>query len=325
MSMSLPTEKKKADVSMRTPLLRRFRRLLMRMRRNWQIYLFMLLPLIYLFVFKYQPMYGAQIAFRRYSPRFGIWDSPWVGLAQFEKFFNSYQFERVITNTIRLAFYSLIAGFPLPVLLALMMNSTRSKGFRSLVENVTYMPHFISTVVMVGMMMQFFNVRTGSFSALYTFLTGQKMVDVMSIPDTFPHMYVWSGVWQSTGWASVSYIATLAGVSPELHEAAIVDGATKMQRILHVDFPVIIPTAIILLILNCGNVMNLGFEKVYLMQTSPNLAVSEIISTYVYKIGLQGQQYSYASAIGLFNNAINFVILIAVNQAARRLGETSLW
>ena len=301
--------------------------LLLQMRRHWRIYVLMFIPLVYLIVFKYVPMYGAQIAFKRYSARFGIWDSPWVGLAQFEKFFNSYQFERVITNTIRLALYSLVAGFPLPILLALMMNAVRSKGLRSYVENVTYMPHFISTVVMVGIMVQFFNVRTGAFSSFYTLLTGQKMVDLMSIPTAFTHMYVWSGVWQNIGWDSIIYMAALSSVDDTLHEAAVIDGASRFQRVLHVDIPAIVPTITITLILRCGGLMNIGFDKVYLMQNELNLRTSEVISTYVYKVGLASStsDFSYSTAIGLFNSVVNMILLVIVNTVSRRVGETSLW
>lgn len=293
-------------------------------RRNFVLYLFLLPMLLYVAVFNYAPLYGLQIAFKNFIASEGVLGSPWVGFAHFEKFFSSPLFGSLLANTLILSLYQLVVSFPIPILLALVLHYTPGRKLKRITQTATYAPYFISTVVLVGMLLVFFDPTSGVGTQLLRKL-GMTNPQLTMDPEAFRHLYVWSGVWQSTGWASVIYIATLAGVSPELHEAAIVDGATKMQRILHVDFPVIIPTAIILLILNCGNVMNLGFEKVYLMQTSPNLAVSEIISTYVYKIGLQGQQYSYASAIGLFNNAINFVILIAVNQAARRLGETSLW
>lgn len=191
-------------------------------------------------------------------------------------------------------------------------------------QTATYAPHFISTVVLVGMMFVFFDPAAGIGTTILKGF-GMNNPQVLTDPASFPHLYVWSAIWQTTGWSSIIYIAALSGVSPELHEAAIADGASKLQRIIYIDIPMLIPTAVILLILNCGNIMNLGFEKVYLMQTAPNLSTSEVISTYVYKIGLQGQQYSYASAIGLFNNIINFTILILVNQIAGKTTENSLW
>lgn len=293
-------------------------------RKNYVLYLFLLPMLVYIAVFNYAPLYGLQIAFKNFVASEGILGSDWVGFAHFEKFFSSPLFGSLLGNTLTLSLYQLLVSFPIPILLALVLHYTPGKYLKRVTQTATYAPYFISTVVLVGMLLVFFDPASGVGTMLLKKL-GMANPQLTMDPDAFRHLYVWSGVWQSTGWASVIYIATLAGVSPELHEAAVVDGATKLQRVWHVDFPVLMPTAIILLILNCGSIMNLGFEKVFLMQTSPNLAVSEIISTYVYKIGLQGQQYSYASAIGLFNNAINFIILISVNQIAGRLGETSLW
>lgn len=300
----------------------------MRMRRSWQMYLFLLLPVIYLIIFKYWPMLGAQIAFRQYTPRLGIWGSKWVGLAQFTKFFNSYQFGRVFSNTLWLSLYSLLAGFPLPILAALCINALRSNRYRSLIQNITYMPHFISTVVMVGMLMQVFNSRVGIFAVLYRTVTGVVDVpDLLARPSAFPHLYVWSGIWQSTGWGTIIYVAALSGVDPELHEAAVIDGASRFQRLLHVDFPSVLPTITIMLILRCGQLMGIGFDKVYLMQNKLNLSTSEVIATYVYKVGLaQGSNdFSYATAIGLFNSVINMIMLVIVNTVSRRVGETSLW
>ena len=298
-----------------------------RMRRHWQMYLVALLPLAYLVIFKYVPMLGVQIAFKRYVVRAGIWGSPWVGFAQFQKFFSSYQFERVITNTLTLSLYALVAGFPLPILLALMMNASRSKRFQGFVQNVTYMPHFISTVVMVGILNQFFNVRYGGFARLFGFLYGGTVPDLLANPSAFVHMYVWSGVWQGMGWGSVIYMAALAGVDESLHEAAVLDGASRLQRIWHIDLPAIVPTITITLILRCGNLMGIGFDKVFLMQNNLNLRASEVISTYVYKVGLASStsDFSYSTAIGLFNSVINLTVLLIVNAISRRVGETSLW
>ncbi|MDD3409176.1 MAG: ABC transporter permease subunit [Eubacteriales bacterium] len=295
-------------------------------RKHWQLYLFLLLPLLYLIVFKYYPMLGAQIAFRKFKPQMGIWGSPWVGFANFSKFFSSYQFTRVISNTLTLSFYSLLAGFPIPVMLALMLNSLQGKRYRNLVETVAYMPHFISTVVLVGMMMQVFNPHIGVVGALYRLVAGASMPDLFGRASAFSHLYVWSGVWQNAGWNTIIYTAALAGVDTELHEAAQIDGASRFRRVLHIDLPAVLPTITIMLILNAGNIMSIGFEKDYLMQTDLNLQTSEIISTYVYKVSfVQGSDFSYAGAVGLFNSVVNMILLVTVNALSRRLGESSLW
>ena len=300
---------------------------LIKVRRCWQLYLFLLIPVVYIIVFKYIPMAGIQIAFRQYTPRLGFWGSKWVGLKQFIKFFNSYQFERVFFNTLRLSFYSLIAGFPLPVILALLLNSLRSKRYRSIIENVIYMPYFISTVVIVGIITQLFNTRIGLFSQLWRSVSNAPVPDLLANASFFPHMYVWSGIWQGTGWGTVIYLAALAGVDPEQHEAAVIDGASRFQRLLHVDFPAIVPTIAITLILRCGSLMGIGFDKVYLMQNDLNLRASEVISTYVYKVGLSagGGDFSYATAIGLFNSVINLAMLTTVNFVSRKVSDNSLW
>ena len=297
------------------------------LRRHWQMYLFALLPLIYLIVFKYVPMLGVQIAFKRYNARMGMWGSPWVGFMQFTKFFSSYQFERVLTNTIVLSLYSLVAGFPLPIVLALMMNAMRSNRMRSFVQNVTYMPHFISTVVMVGILNQFFNTRYGGFANIWHLFSNGKVPDLLSSASAFTHMYVWSGVWQSMGWGSIIYMAALSNVDETLHEAAMIDGASRLQRIFCIDIPAIIPTITITLILRCGHIMGIGFDKVYLMQNNLNLRASEVIATYVYKVGLASttSDFSYSTAISLFNSVVNLLLLLIVNTVSRKVGETSLW
>lgn len=294
-------------------------------KKYWQLYLFLTLPLVYLLVFKYYPMLGAQIAFKEFRPQYGIWGSEWVGFANFERFFSSYQFQRVITNTLVLSFYSLLASFPIPIILALMLNSLRNKRFKNVIETIAYIPHFISIVVLVGMMMQMLNPHIGILGAIYR-LFGQSAPDLFGSPAAFPHLYVWSGIWQNTGWGTIIYTAALAGVDQELHEAAEIDGASRFQRILHIDLPSILPTVTIMLILNAGNIMSIGFEKDYLMQTDLNLRSSEIISTYVYKVSfVQGSDFSYAGAIGLFNSVVNMALLVTVNAISSRLSETSLW
>lgn len=297
-------------------------------RRDWQLYVFMLIPLIWVIIFCYAPMFGAQIAFRKYQPRLGIWDSPWVGFYQFKKFFNSYQFSRVMMNTVVISLYTILCSFPLPIIFALVLNSTRSRKFRTVTQTIVTMPHFISVVVLVGILLQIFNSRTGVYGTLMESITGAYPEDLFSKPANFRHMYVWSGVWQQFGWNSIVYIAALAAVSPELHEAAQIDGASRFQRMLHVDFPAILPTITIMLILRMGSVMTIGFEKVYLMQNSLNLTASEIISTYVYKVGLSSAgttDLSYSTAIGLFNSAINLVLISVTNFIARKLDGNGLW
>lgn len=300
----------------------RLRRFARSLRRNWALYAFLLPTLAYLIVFHYWPLYGVQIAFKNFRAIKGIWGSEWVGLENFEKFFSSYMFGDLFRNTLLLSVYQLIASFPFPIVLALLINYSVSRKLGKVTQMATYAPHFISTVVLVGMLMVFMS-EDGILNQLLRLL-GLRSVPFLSDSTKFRHIYVWSHIWQRTGYNSVIYIAALAGVSPVLHEAAIVDGANKLQRIWHIDLPAIMPTAIILLIMNTGNVLSLGFEKVYLMQNDLNLGVSEIISTYVYKIGLVNAQYSYSTAIGLFNNAVNLVILLAVNKLADKLSGSSL-
>ena len=297
-----------------------------RLFEHRQLYLFLLLPLVYLIIFSYIPMAGVQIAFRKYTIRGGIWDSPWIGLKNFSRFFNSYMFERVLVNTLTLSFYGLLAGFPLPILFALCLNVMRNQRFKKAVQLVTYAPHFISTTVLVGMMMALLNPRSGLYGTLCFALTGSYPVDLFSSADAFKHLYVWSDVWQSLGWNAIIYIAALSGVDMELHEAAQIDGASRFQRMIHIDLMSILPTASIMLILSAGNIMSVGFEKVYLMQNDINLRASEIISTYVYKVGLTGTtDFSYSTAIGLFNSEVNMLILLLVNGVTRRLSSTSLF
>ena len=274
-----------------------------RIARHWQLYVFLLLPLIYLLIFHYYPMTGVQIAFKKYSARLGIWGSPWVGLKNIQKFFNSVRFTTIVGNTLRLSLYSLIAGFPLPVIFALMLGVMRNERYKKVVQTITYMPHFISVVVLVSMILQIFNPILGIYGKAYSALFGTAAPDLLGSPAALPHIYVWSGIWQSFGWDSIIYVAALAAVSPELHEAAQIDGASRFQRVLHVDLPAILPTATIMLILRTGKVMSIGFEKIFLLQNDLNLTTSEVISTYVYKVSLKASvpDFSYSTAIDLFN------------------------
>lgn len=295
-----------------------------RLRRSWQLYILLLPAVAGLLLFSYVPMYGIQLAFRDYNPMDGIIGSPWVGLDHFVRFFNSPQFKSLLVNTLAISFYSLIVGFPIPIILALGLNHVISLRFKKTVQTVTYAPYFISTVVLVGILNIFLSTDGGLINILVKFFGGDPIL-FMGQEKFWRHIYVWSGIWQSMGWNAVIYIAALSGVSQEMHEAAIIDGATKLQRVCYIDFPTILPTIVITLILSCGSVMGVGFEKAYLMQNPLNLGVSEVISTYIYKIGLINAEYGFSTAVGLFNSLVNCIVLLSVNQVARRMSKTSLW
>ena len=297
---------------------------LARLRKSAGLYLLILPGVIYLLIYQYGPMVGVTVAFKEYSARLGIFASPWVGLKYFERFVTNYQFSTLVSNTLLLSLYNLVLGFPIPILFSLLLNYVRSKRFKKVVQTISYAPHFISVVVLVGMVGILFAPVSGILSQAMVALGGRRVM-VLTEPGMFRHLYVISNIWQEMGWNSIIYIAALASIDPALHEAAIVDGANKLKRILHIDLPGIFPTIVTLLILNTGKLMSVGFEKAFLMQNNLNLPISEIISTYVYKVGLQGAQFSYSAAIGLFNSAINVVLLVLVNHIARRLGENSLW
>lgn len=300
--------------------------LLNNIKSNYQLYLLALIPVAWFIVFRYLPMYGALIAFKDYKAASGILGSEWVGLENFIKFFKSYQFGRVLANTLGLSLYQLLAGFPLPIILALSINALRNEKFKKTVQLVTYMPHFISVVVVCGMMMQFMSPRVGIVNEIITALGGDA-IDFIAKPEYFKSIYVWSGVWQRFGWGSIIYLATLASVDPNQHEAAMIDGASRFKRIIHIDIPNIMPTIVTLLILNFGRIMTIGFEKVLLLQNDLNLRTSEIISTYTYKIGLASAfpDFSYATAIGLFNSVVNLILIVSINKLAKKINETSLW
>ncbi len=295
-----------------------------KIRKHWQLYILLFLPVAYLIVFKYLPMYGAQIAFRDFGVRTGIVGSPWVGLKHFRRFFKSYQFLRLIRNTLGISLYQLIAGFPAPIILAISLNEVTHQKFKKTLQMVTYAPYFISTVVLVAMMLQVLSPHNGLVSMVLKSL-GSDIRNIMGVPEYFKSIYVWSGIWQFTGYSSIIYLAALSGIDPCLHEAAIVDGATKLQRIMHIDFPGILPTAVVLLILQTGRIMNVGFEKVYLMQNPLNMRTSDIIATYVYRVGIESAQYSFSTAVGLFNALINVFLLLSVNKIANKITGSGLW
>jgi putative aldouronate transport system permease protein len=279
---------------------------------------------LYVALFKYWPMYGAQIAFRNYNPADGFAGSPWVGLDHFERFVESFQFERLMVNTLGLNALGLLLAFPVPIVLALIVNQLQSDRFKKFTQTVLYSPSFISVVVVVGMIHLLFSPRAGIVNnAIEAF--GGTPVFFMGAPEWFRPLYVGSDIWQNAGFSMIVYLAALTAIDPSLHEAARVDGANKWQRIRHIDIPGIMPVITILFILAIGNLFNLGFEKVLLMQTDLNLPTSEVIQTYVYKAGLQQAQFSYSAAIGLFNSLINLALLLTFNWVARRANQSSLW
>lgn len=295
------------------------------LKKNWVLYLFLLPAVLYLILFKYVPMYGIQIAFKDYSLAKGYWDSPWVGLKWFVKFFNTPRVWMLLKNTIFISLYSAIAGFPLPIIFAFILNNVKNLKWKKFAQTITYMPHFISTVVLVGMISIFFSPNSGIINTILKFFGGPGDIYFMGSNDYFIHLYVWTGIWQGIGWGSIIYMAALSSVDQSLHEAAMIDGANKIQRVLHIDLPSITPTISIMLIMRLGSILGVGYEKIYLMQNSLNIGASEVISTYVYKLGLLQQQFSYSTAIGLANNVVNLILLVAANKIVGKLSGSSLW
>lgn len=293
-------------------------------KQNYQLYFFLIPAVVFIALFMYGPLYGLVIAFKNYRPGDGIWGSRWVGLSWFVRFFSTPKCWDIIRNTLTVSVYSLIAGFPFPICLAIILNYVKNLRFKKFAQTVTYMPYFISTVVLVAMMNLFFSPTSGFINTIIKAFGGEAIY-FMGISSLFPHMYVWSGIWQSMGYSSIIYIAALSGVSPELHESAVIDGANILQRIWHIDIPTIMPTMVILLIMSCGNIMNVGYEKVYLMQNDLVIDTAEVISTYVYKIGLINNQFSFSTAIGLMNNVINFIVLVCANKLSNKIFGSGLW
>lgn len=293
-------------------------------KRNYILYLMILPVVIYYIIFAYVPMYGIQLAFKDYIIKKGIWGSPWVGFEHFTRFFSNYSFSLLIKNTIGISLYSLVVGFPIPIIFALMLNYLKHLRLKKVVQMISYAPFFISTVVMCGMIIIFLQPDTGVFNSIRSFF-GLESISFLSKPSYFKSIYVWTGVWQGLGWSSIIYISALSGVDYELHEAAIVDGATKIRRIWHIDLPTIKPTIIMLMILNMGQIMNVGFEKIFLLQNSLNFSSSDVISTFVYRVGLINSDYGYSTAVGLFNSLINLVLIVIANQIAKKATSESLW
>ena len=295
-----------------------------KIKSNIPLYVLLFPSIILLIMFAYIPMLGLVIAFKDYSPANGIINSPWVGFKYFTQFFNSVQFGTTMMNTLKISIYSILVGFPLPILLALLCNQLRTGKFKKVFQVTTYLPHFISTMVMCGMIILFLSPNSGLIANIFKSL-GWTMPNLLSKPDSFAGVYVWSDVWQHIGWDSIIYLAALSAIDPTYYEAATMDGASRMQKILNIDLPLLLPTAMILLILRAGSLLSIGFEKVLLLQNPLNLAGSEVISTYVYKVGMQNFQYSYSTAIGLFNTVVNLIILLSVNWFSKRYTKTGLF
>ena len=300
------------------------RRFWLNFKRNWQLHLMLLIPFLYLLVFHYGPMYGLQIAFKYYSPRKGIEGSEWIGLANLKGFFGYYKWTNLVVNTLALSFYSIFLGFPIPIILALLMHVYTGKVLKKVCQNVSYVPHFISLVVMVGILNTVLNPVSGFVGYINKAFGNLAYDDIRGSESAFRHLYVWSGIWQGTGWSSIMYVSALTAVPDDLHEAAKLDGASRLRRIWSVDLPTILPTIAIMLIMRFGSVMSVGYQKAYLMQNSMNIDVSEIISTYVYKTGLRNGNMSFGSAVGLLQSVINTVLVFTVNWITNLLTDNEM-
>ncbi len=293
-------------------------------RRNKAIYV-MLLPVIaYYLVFHYGPMYGVLIAFQDYNLAKGIWGSPWIGFENFERFFSSYNFARTVINTLAINILDLLFGFPAPIILALLLNEIHWNPFKRLVQTVTYMPHFISTVVVVGILFDFL-ARDGVINSLLVSVFGLPPAAYLQLPDWFRPLFVGSGIWQHIGWGSIIYLAAISGIDPEQYDAAMVDGANRLQQMRHITLPGIMPTVIILLILRIGTMMTVGYEKILLMYNPVTYETADVIATYIYRQGVLQGDYAFSTAVGLFNSGINFALLVFANWFSRQVSETSLW
>ncbi len=291
---------------------------------NWVLWVMFLPVIIYYAIFSYAPMYGIVIAFKDYKIRRGILGSPWVGFKYFERFFSSYNFWELLKNTLGISIYSLVVGFPLAIIFAILLHYLTTPRLKKTVQMVSYAPYFISTVVICGMMTIFMDPTNGVFNRIIE-LFGGESVAFLSVPEYFKTIYVFSGVWQGMGWSAIIYISALAGVDSQMHEAAVIDGATKLQRIWYIDLPSILPTIVMLLIMQLGSLMNVGFEKVYLLQNDLNFRASDIISTYTYRVGMINSDFGYSTAVGLFNTIINVIILVGSNAVSRKVAGESLW
>ena len=296
----------------------------LRFKKNWQLHLMVFLPLCYLVLFSYVPLYGIQIAFKESSPRAGIWGSEWVGLKHFEKFFGYYLWPQLVANTISLSLYSIFAGFPIPIILALIIHVNTGKVLKKVAQNVSYIPHFISLVVMIGIMNTVLNPVSGFLGYINRAFDNFAYEDIRGSKAAFRHLYIWSGIWQSAGWSTIMYVSALSAVPDELHEAAKLDGASRLRRVWSIDLPTIMPTIAIMLIMRFGSVMSVGYQKAYLMQNDMNIDVSELISTYVYKQGIRNGNMSFGSAVGLLQSVINTVLVFVVNWITNLLTDNEM-
>ena len=301
-----------------------FARLGRDVKRNYILYIMIAPVVAYYVIFCYWPMYGIQIAFRDFIPRLGFFGSPWVGLDHFKRFFSSYNFLTLLGNTLKLSIYGLLVSFPIPILFSLLLNYLPGKGFRKTVQTISYAPNFISMVVMCGMITIFLYPDTGVINQVIKSLGGES-VDFLSNPKYFRSIFVWTGVWQTMGFSAIMYISALSGVDYEMHEAAIIDGANKLQRIRYIDMPSIMPTASIMLIFALSGIMGVDFQKVLLLQNSLNMSVSDVLSTYVYRVGILDSDYGYSTAVGLFNSVCSVILLIASNAIVKKKTSSGLW
>lgn len=294
-----------------------------RICEHWQLFIFIMPAFAYTLLFDYKPMYGIIIAFQDYKLMQGVSGSVFVGLSNFVRLFSSYWLPIIIKNTLTISLLSIVLSFPMPIMLALMINEVRTKVLKKVFQTVSYAPHFISIVVVCGMISLFLSRDGVITKALVVF--GVKDLRLLQSPAAFKWIYVLSGIWQNVGWNAIIYFAALSGVDPQLLEAAEIDGANRVQKNLHVNLPVLVPTITVLLILQCGTILGIGYEKVYLLQNPMNIAGSEVISTYVYKMGLEQEDFAFSTAAGLFNSVVNGVVLITVNEISKRVSENSLW
>jgi len=295
-------------------------------KKYWALYLLLVLPITSVIIFSYIPMTGLQIAFKDFSLKDGIWGSEWIGFYHFKRFFSGQKVWTIIRNTVVLSVESLVISFPFPIIFAFALNEVRNRRLKSTIQTIAFIPHFISTVVIVGMMSAFLRPDTGLINILLK-KAGiiEEGIYFMRLPEYFRALYIGSGIWADMGWSSIIYISAISSIDPQLYEACEIDGGGRFKQMLHVTLPGIAPTIITLLILKCGHIMGVGFEKSYLMQNSTNLPVSEVISTYVYSIGISSRQFDFATAVGLFNSVVNLIIILIVNKIAKRFSEVSLW
>lgn len=304
------------------PLLKRtpWQRFWKNFARNWQLHLIVLLPMIYIVLFEYLPFYGLQIAFKDFNSRDGIWGSPWVGLDHFIRFFKDYKWSRYVLNTLKISLYQIFLTFPVPIIFALVLHINENKILKKITQNVSYIPHFISLVVMIGMLNNLLDPVVGMLGA-FSKNFGWDIPNVLLDPDAFIHLYAWSGTWQNMGWSAIIYVAALSAVPQERHEAAMLDGASRLHRVWYVDLPTIMPTITMMFIMAFGGVLSVGYDKIFLMQNNVNLEVSEVISTYVYKQGIGRSQLDYATAISLMNSLINMSMMTLMNYIVKFLGD----